>query len=301
MNSSKATTEHPMDNIEVRPLRFDYTNIEMQDPVWSRSNPLFSIYINALGIHVPYFERFLVMAFRSIRENIDSGQLKCDVKSIIGQEAHHGKNFIEFNKFLTKRYPEVAKLDKRAKEYFENRLKNDDVKAQIGYIAGYETFTYLGGMIILEGYDKWMKDADPVTRSLWLWHQVEEVEHGAVAFDVYQHFYQKNEWYRKWMIVKSLAHIASETWLAYYPMCRKEGYFSSPIKAIKAIGFYFNFSFKLAKNALPVFSKKYHPRTHQLNKFEQNEIAVGWRKVYSKGDDVRKLSDNEVNTLSQTL
>ncbi|TBR45023.1 metal-dependent hydrolase [Marinomonas agarivorans] len=289
---------HPMDNIEVRPLRFDYTKIEMQDPVWSRSNPLFSIYINALGIHVPYFERFLVMAFRAVRDNIDNEILRKDVTSIIGQEAHHGRNFIEFNKFLMQRYPEVEALDQRAKTYFETRLQKDSQKQKIGYIAGYETFTYLGGMIILEGYDKWMKEADPVTRSLWLWHQVEEVEHGAVAFDVYQYFYAGNEWYRKWMIVKSLSHIAYETWLAYFPMCKKEGYFSSPFKAAKAIGFYVNFSYQLAKNALPVFSKKYHPRTHQEHSFKQNEIAVGWRKAYSKGEDLRDLNNHAVEKLS---
>lgn len=297
MNRSESLA-HPMDNIEVRPLRFDYTKIEMQDPVWSRSNPLFSIYINALGIHVPYFERFLVMAFRNIRDQIEDETLKQDVTSIIGQEAHHGRNFIEFNKFLMQRYPEVEQLDRRAKNYFEARLKNDGRKEQIGYIAGYETFTYLGGMIILEGYDKWMKDADPVTRSLWLWHQVEEVEHGAVAFDVYQYFFKEKEWYRKWMIVKSLLHIAYETWLAYVPMCKKEGYFSSPIKAAKAVGFYLKFSYQLAKNALPVFSKKYHPRTHQEKNFKQNEIAVGWRHAYSNGNNVGDLSNEAVEKLS---
>lgn len=299
MNTSDSTC-HPMDNIEVRPLRFDYKKIEMQDPVWSRSDPLFSIYINALGVHVPYFERFLVMAFRNIRTEIKDDSLKKDVTSIIGQEAHHGRNFIEFNKFLAKRYPEITKLDLRAKEYFEQRLNKDDLKAQIGYIAGYETFTFLGGMIILEGYDKWMKDADPVTRSLWLWHQVEEVEHGSVAFDVYKYFYKGNEWYRKWTILTSLLHIAHETWLAYVPMCKKEGYFSNPIKALKAVAFYIKFSFKLAKNSLPVFSKNYHPRSHQLHNCDQSNIAVGWRTEYSNGHDVSSLSSEEVKAMSQT-
>ncbi len=290
---------HPMDNIEVRPLRFNYENVMMQDPVWSHSNPLFSIYINALGIHVPYFERFLVMAFRDIKKEITDEKLQKDVKAIIGQEAHHGRNFIEFNKFLAKRYPEVTNLDLRAKGYFENKLSDkSDRRAHIGYIAGYETFTYLGGMIILDGYEKWMKDADPVIRSLWLWHQVEEVEHGAVAFDVYKHFYGKDEWYRKAMIVKSLAHIAYETWLAYVPMCKKEGYFSSPSKAVKAIGFYLSFSCKLAIKALPVFSKNYSPRLHQTDSFEQNKIAVGWRAEYTSGKEVDALSSEAVMQLS---
>jgi len=41
-------------------------------------------------------------------------------------------------------------------------------------------------MIILDRYEELMGDADPDLRALWVWHQVEEVEHGAVAFDFYE-------------------------------------------------------------------------------------------------------------------
>jgi len=287
--------KHPMDNIVVRPLRFDYSNIEAQDPVWSRSSPLFSIYINALGVHIPYFERYLMSALRSVRPEIKDPKLLKEVSAIIGQEAHHAKNFVDYNQFLIKRYPEVDALDKRAKDHFEQSLSQDSIKSQIAYVAGYETFTFLGGMIILEGYDKWMKDADPVIRSMWVWHQVEEVEHGAVAFDVYKYFYAQHEWYRKWNILKSLLHIVTETWKAYKPMCKKEGYFSSPIKAIKAIGFFANISLKLAKSALPVFARKYHPR--QITEDESNPIAVAWREKYSRGEDILKMRNDDINTM----
>jgi predicted metal-dependent hydrolase len=288
---------NPMDNIHVRPLRFDFAHIQARDPVWSRTHPLFSIYINALGVHIPYFERYLMMAFRSVRQDIQDPQLKKDVTSIIGQEAHHARNFVDFNEFLAQRYPEVKGLDERAKQYFESSLKNDDIKAQIGYIAGYETFTFLGGMIILDGYDKWMKDADPVIRSMWVWHQVEEVEHGAVAFDVYKYFYKKHEWYRKWMVVKSLLHIASETWLAYKHMVKKEGYFKSPFKALKAIGFFANISAQLAIKALPVFSSSYHPR--QMSKKENNPIALAWRDHYQEGNPVLEMSNAQIDQMSE--
>lgn len=294
-NPNNHSTPHPMDNIVVRPLRFNYDNIEAHNPVWSRTDPLFSIYINALGVHIPYFERYLMAAFRKVRPEIKDPKLLKEVSAIIGQEAHHAKNFVDYNKFLMEHYPEVEALDKRARDHFESSLSNDSIKTQISYIAGYETFTFLGGMIILEGYDKWMRDADPVLRSMWVWHQVEEVEHGAVAFDVFKYFYARHEWYRKWMVVKSLWHIALETWLAYKPMCKKEGYFSSPLKACKAVAFFGNFSFKLLKNALPVFSRKYHPR--QLSADDMNHIAVNWREKYSSGDDVVQLDDDDMNQI----
>ena len=53
-----------MDDIPVRQLRFEFA--DAADPVWSRSSPDFAIFINALGIHVPHFERFLVHVMRPI-------------------------------------------------------------------------------------------------------------------------------------------------------------------------------------------------------------------------------------------
>ena len=53
-----------MDSIKVRQLRFDFEQLDRSDPVWSRSCPDFSIFINAMGIHVPHFEHFLVYVMR---------------------------------------------------------------------------------------------------------------------------------------------------------------------------------------------------------------------------------------------
>jgi len=290
-------TSNAMDNIEVRPLTFDCAKIENNNPVWSRSHPLFSIYINALGIHVPYFERFLVVGLRKVKKQIENARLAKDVSRIIGQEAHHAKNFVAVNQFLAERYPQVTDLDARAKAYFEDALENGELKSTLGYIAGYETFTYLGGMIILKNYDKWMKDADPVLRSAWLWHQVEEVEHGAVAFDVFRYFFPDSEWYRKWMIIKAFIHIGRETWAAYRPMVKKEGFFRNPLKAARALGFFVKFSALLAKSALPTLSRNYHPRNHPMCSTMQSPVAVSWTKFYSSGNDVLALDNRQMDEM----
>ncbi|MFT5572645.1 MAG: putative metal-dependent hydrolase [Cryomorphaceae bacterium] len=288
-----------MDNIVVRRLSFDMQKVAAQNPVWSFTHPLFSIYINALSIHIPYFERYLVLGMRKVKKQIENQHLHSDVTKIIGQEAHHAKNFIAINQVLAKRYPEVTKLDIDAKAYFKESMGRDSLKKTIGFIAGYETFTFLGGMIILKNYQKWMQDAEPVMRSVWVWHQVEEVEHGAVAFDVYKYFYADHEWYRKWMIVRAFVHVGIETAKAYIPMVRKEGYFKNPLKAAKAIGFFLSFSAQLAFSALPVFSKKYHPRNHPLANTNQNPLAVSWTNYYSMGEDVLQMDNADMQKMME--
>jgi hypothetical protein len=80
-------------------------------------------------------------------------------------------------------------------------------------------------------------------------------------------------------------------------MCKKEGYFSSPIKAMKALGVFADMSFKLTKSALPVFRRKYHPR--QITEDGSNPIAISWRDKYKSGKDVLKLRNKELNEMNK--
>ena len=145
-----------------------------------------------------------------------------------------------------------------------------------------------------------MDNADPVLRALWVWHQVEEVEHGAVAFDFYRTFYAKHEWYRKWMVVLAFSHILTETFKAYAPMVRGEGLYQKPRKALKAWRFFCGFGFDLAKSALPVLKRNYHPRRHPICNDEQNPIAMAWREHYRRGGNVLELNDQIMGLLQRT-
>jgi uncharacterized protein len=281
-----AITDHPMDAIPVRPLRFDLDAAGAEACVWSRTCPEFSVFINALGVHVPHFERYLIYAMRKAKPEIGDEKLRADMAAIIGQEAHHATNFLNFNRVLAKRYPKVADLDQEAARYFSTHAKSDSLKKLVGFTAGYETFTFLAGMIILDNYQRWFADSDPVIKAMWVWHQVEEVEHGAVAFETYKHLYGDDESYRKRMILLALGHIATETIRAYVHMAKVEGWLRNPFKAAARLAFCANMLLRLLWAALPVFRRGYHPRTHPLVTTRQNPIQIAWRRFESAGGDV---------------
>ncbi len=282
----ETVSDHPMEDFPVRSLEFGFDNIQFKDPLWSRSRPEFSMFINALGVHVPHFERYLVKTLSMAKKHVDDETLRRDMGAIIGQEAHHAKNFLHFNRYLSQRYPKIAKYDKEASEYFISRGRTDSMKRLVGFTAGYETFTFLSGIIILDNYEKWMGRGDPVMKALWVWHQVEEVEHGAVAFDVYKHLYGEHEWYRKWMILAALSHIAMETIKCYLHMSRVEGFLRTPWRALKSVGFCGYLLSRLLYSALPVFRKDYHPKNHRLVTNAQNPIQIAWRRYENAGGDV---------------
>ncbi len=285
----KTLSDHPMDDFPVRPLHFEVEKLRPQEMLWSRTCPEFSMFINALGLHVPYFERYLIRALTKARGRIKDERLLRDVSAIIGQEAHHAKNFVRLNQALATRYPKVPKLEAGARDYFAEHAKHDSLKRLVGYTAGYETFTFLAGMIVLQNHDRWFADADPVVKALWVWHQVEEVEHGAVAFEVYQHLYGDDEWYRKRMVLEALTHIATETIKTYTHMARVEGWLRNPFRAVRRLGFCGLMLLRLLKSALPVFRKGYHPRRHPMATTRQDPIQIAWRRYEHSGGDVLEI------------
>ncbi len=286
--------QNPMENYPVRPLEFQFADIEGQNPLWSRTCPEFSMFINALGVHVPYFERYLVRALSRAKALVKDETLLRDMSAIIGQEAHHAKNFIEYNKFLASKYTKIADYDANAKAEFSHRAKTDSMKRLVGFTAGYETFTFLSGLIILDKYEAWFEDADPVMKALWVWHQVEEVEHGATAFEVYHYLYGDDEWYRKWMVLVAGSHILVETLKAYAHMHAEEGWWKNPIKAVKSWAMFANIGSRLVWQALPVLKKGYTPRQHPMANHSQNSIQYGWRRFEFDGGDVLKLDHDKM-------
>ena len=284
-----AISEHPMDRISVRPLQFDIDRIAASDCVWSRTCPEFSVFINALGVHVPHFERYLMAAMRKAKPHIKDARLLADVSAIIGQEAHHAKNFLQVNQALARRYPKIAGHDNAARDYFVRRGKTDSLKQLVGFTAGYETFTFLAGLVILDNYSRWFADSDPVMKALWVWHQVEEVEHGAVAFDVYKHLYGEDKIYRKYTFLLALLHITGETVKSYTHMVRVEGWLRNPFKAVYHIIFGAMMLLRLLRSALPVFRRGYHPRHHPLVTTAQNPIQIAWRRFEDDGGDVLEI------------
>lgn len=279
-------SSHPMDAFPVRPLRFAIETDGDRQVVWSRTCPEFSVFLNALAMHVPHFERYLVRTMRRALEQVDDEALRRDMRAIIGQEANHALNLHRFNEALVHRYPGIAEIDQRSIAWFEQHAGNDSLREAVGFTAGYETFTFLAGMIILANHERWFADAEPVMKAVWVWHQVEEIEHGAVAFEVYKHLYGAHEWYRKWMVLKAALHIAGETAKLYPRMARREGWLRNPVRAMTTLGFGVAMLWRLFRAALPVFRRDYHPRNHPIATTQQNPIQIAWRRYAAAGGDV---------------
>ena len=164
------------------------------------NSPVMSHLLTALSSTFPIGEQFFVHSVRNVRDQVKDERLQAQIAAFIGQEAMHSKAHAEFNDaWRTEDY----NLDRfqawlaRKDQY----VKNLHPKIQLAITCAFEHFTALLGGYILR-HPEVLSTLDDDAVKLWVWHAIEEIEHRAVAFDVYQAVYGDDKIRR--MIMRSV-------------------------------------------------------------------------------------------------
>lgn len=173
--------------MKVIPLRRD---LEFHLPAekmanWHPAGQPHSLFMDTLSVFFPTGERFFINSIRPYRDDITDPDLKKAVTAFIGQEGMHGREHMEYN---AKAVAVGIPVDQQ--EALVDKLL-DFVKArfpdywQLSATIALEHLTALMGDLLLR-HPEMIDGADPHFKALWRWHALEETEHKAVAFDVYQ-------------------------------------------------------------------------------------------------------------------
>jgi len=188
------------DQVALRPrdVRFDWSQLPMH---WVPDDPFTTHLLNVLHLLLPEGERWFVRVFTQALPLIKDERLAEDVRGFIGQEAIHAESHegvLEhfaahgldperyvgqvrwlFRKALGDRdFTGRRNADRRREEWLIERTAG---------VAAIEHFTAFLGDLILNTPKLDTVGVDPVMLDLLRWHGAEEVEHRAVAFDLYQH------------------------------------------------------------------------------------------------------------------
>jgi|FLYM01.1.fsa_nt_gi uncharacterized protein len=138
-----------------------------------------------LSATFPKGEQFFVDSVRNFRDQITDEELRRQVAGFIGQETMHGREHDRFNEVLGELgYPTrfVDSTTGAAMGLFQ-RLLPDSV--QLAITAAAEHFTSVLAEQILEDDSFAHQDLPEHVKDLFRWHALEECEHKAVAYDVY--------------------------------------------------------------------------------------------------------------------
>jgi predicted metal-dependent hydrolase len=163
--------------------------------------------LNVLHLLLPAGERWFVELYRQILPGVGDERLRADVKGFIGQEVTHSRAHAAVLDHLAAQDVDTTGYTRWIDWMFDRLLGDRPFglgrpshgwlgrrwdRHRLGYIAAIEHLTAaLGGWLLAAGaYDGdggrgRAGDVDPVMLDMLRWHAAEEVEHRAVAFELY--------------------------------------------------------------------------------------------------------------------
>lgn len=170
--------------IPVRRVRLDYDEPPL--PKYFMRDELMSHVVAVLSALFPEGEAFFVRSVRHFRDGIEDPVLKKQVAGFIGQEANHSREHANFNARLQALGYPTARIDRMVARGLKMNEKTRSPEHCLATTAALEHYTATLAELLLTDPAARDEFVDPEVRDLLLWHALEESEHKAVAFDVYQ-------------------------------------------------------------------------------------------------------------------
>ena len=291
---STVAAEKPYQNrpkaigITVRRLQFNPQAIHRH---YFANSPVMSHLLTALSSTFPIGEQFFVHSVRNVRDKVKDENLQAQIAAFIGQEAMHSKAHAEFNAAWRS---EDYNLDRfqawlaRKDDY----VKNLHPKIQLAITCAFEHFTALLGGYILR-HPEVLATLDEDAAKLWVWHAIEEIEHRAVAFDVYQAVYGDEKIRR--MIMRSVTTgFASLTLYSATRLFLQDKKKSLPKVGGNIFGFYLlgKMFLQLAPEYLAYFKTDFHP-----SEIDYTKLICYWKQRLAEDYQVESFQHELKPTL----
>lgn len=147
--------------------------------------PVFTTFLNTLSSILPVGERFFIDAVRAHRDQATDPSLKKAVTAFIGQEAMHGREHDAYNDAFFAKAPAGKQFEDGVTVLLTQITKNMPPAFCLSATIALEHFTALLADSVL-GDPRVTAGADPQYAAMWRWHALEETEHKAVAYDLWE-------------------------------------------------------------------------------------------------------------------
>lgn len=176
--------KHTPNDVAVRPRDIRFNLASARDGHWMGGDPVATAVFNALSLTFPDGERMFMDAVRHYRPQL-AGKLAEDVKGFIAQEAIHSREHHALNELIDRdRYAQaVAEIEASIRERVAISRSRGPMRMLIATIA-LEHFTAMMAEMHARHLDLFDRVAPDIER-MWRWHAMEEMEHKAVAYDVF--------------------------------------------------------------------------------------------------------------------
>ncbi|MDH1519558.1 metal-dependent hydrolase [Acinetobacter johnsonii] len=201
MNAKVKITNRAGASFPVRRMNFEFESVP---EYWMNGSAGLTHFMTALSALFPAGEMFFIDSVRAVRQHPsikDNAELQKEISAFIGQEAMHTQEHEGFNTSAQKYGHDVATLDRYTDRAIQATRK---VFAFLGKPVGiaqemvdltattaleHFTATIASQLLVNNHIQELM--SDETMKTMWLWHAIEENEHKAVAYDVFEGVFGK--------------------------------------------------------------------------------------------------------------
>ncbi len=142
--------------------------------------------VSTLSATFPEGEDFFIRSVREYRDQLSDAELKEAVNGFIAQESTHRHQHRLLNDRLQAMGYPTDGIDRHVKKLIDRMEKRFSPAMRLSVTAALEHYTATFAEIILTSDEAQKLIGDTEVRPILLWHALEESEHKAVAFDVFQ-------------------------------------------------------------------------------------------------------------------
>jgi len=182
---------------------------------------------DALSLFFPEGERFFIESLRHYRDRIaHDDPLNADVAAFIGQEALHSREHRAYNARLEAQGIGAADLEAEALSNLNLAREKASPAQQLAMTLCLEHFTAMLAHEVLAS-PALFDGADAEMARLWRWHALEETEHKAVAFDVFQRVFGSGwrpYFLRCWIMLSVSFYFITHVWSVLIRLVRRDGH-----------------------------------------------------------------------------
>lgn len=203
--------------MSVTPIRRD---LEFHLPAkkvgrWHPAGPAHSLFMDTLSVFFPTGERFFINSLRPYRDKLADPELVKAVTAFIGQEGMHGREHMEYNAKLAGAGLPVDQQETLVDQILDFTKARLAPEYQLAVTVALEHLTAILGDVLLRE-PRLLEGAEPEFAALWRWHALEETEHKAVAFDVFEQMVGKGP---RAYVIRATALVTSTLmfWALVYP------------------------------------------------------------------------------------
>lgn len=167
-----------------RRTKFDFDSAKARG--WLAYRQDIEDFLNTVSFIFPTGEKFFIRSVQHYQDAIVNPALREQVKGFIYQEAMHSNEHTRCNDTLARTFVNGHRIERLVTSVLSKVQRFAPHRTQLAVTCALEHFTAILSDGLLQWQDTFISEGETAFAAMWLWHAVEETEHKAVCFDVYQ-------------------------------------------------------------------------------------------------------------------